>query len=187
MLATAPACRALDLAPRYVTRVTATESLRIPYFVDGSAKYTVYLPNAMTFYEDQGGTAFLFDQLEGATLVMKASLLSPSVPFSKEDVYGKQALQTFSEPAQDIVRQTGGVSLSLPGAENLTLVYDYKLPGRRFVQAVSFVNYSREQQIMLIVTAPADCFEKALSLSTEMLSSWRAVKPGEDLSLAPGF
>lgn len=181
------ACPALDLTPYFVTRSTKTWSERIPYFIDGQTKYTLGLTRGMNVFDENGAARFFFDAAEGGSLLIKTSPLSPaSVTFDNIEVYHKHALGILPEGAQEVeLQKDRPLSLSLPGKQSLGMTYAYKLPGRRFIQGISFVNFSDTQQIILVVTSPAEMFEQTVALSTKVLQSWRTVGKEEDLSGVP--
>jgi hypothetical protein len=174
---------AVDLTPKFISRGT----VQIPYYTQGSTQYTLYVPPE-TSVAAEGGTVFYFHQLEEASLVIKTSPLSPALASSGtgREVYLKEARLCLPKGAQDVVLEEGKTpGLAFGDAEALELVYTFKLGARRFLQAVAFTNYSEVQQIAVILTATDESFEKSLSLSRQILRSWRKVKPGEDLSVPP--
>jgi hypothetical protein len=178
-------CQAIDLTPHFVTRVTGAGSLRIPFFLEGTTRYTFDLPQDVTISEEAGGVSFVFNRLEGASFIIKPSPFTPAQEFGAPG-FEKQALASLPPGADEILSQPGKATpLSFTGAKFQGFAYSFRLPGRRFIQAVSFVNYSNDQQVMLIVTATAGGFDQALSISNQMLHSWRKVLPGEDLSAIP--
>ncbi len=183
----ATTCPALDLPPKIIARTTGVGVVQVPCFIDGGVKYTFGLARGMSATEEDGGICFSFSTPEGASLLLKASPLSPAAAsFDNIEAYRKQALLALPPGAEEPQWQKEQpFSLSLPGKPSLGFVHTYKLPGRRFIQAVSFVNYGERQQLMFILTAPADGFGEAASLSAGALRSWRPVGKDEDLKAIP--
>lgn len=188
ILASSGTGRALDLTPHFVSRVTAARTEQIPYFVEGETKYSLLLPAETTASGEPGEVTFCFGKLEGASLVIKPSPFQPALAFSGPalETYRKALPQFLPPKAEEIaVQSEQPYPLPINGWSGQSFTLAYKLPGRAFLQSVTFLNFSAHQQIVLIVTAPSAQFEQASALSLRMMRSWRSLLPGENLAVPP--
>ena len=177
----------LDLTPRFETRITGTQSENIPYFVEGDTRYAMEIPLGVTASRDEGEAVFHFRDL-GGTLTMKPSPFNPDDPFSGPalETYRKAALGFVPAGATDIsIKAEAPNPLTFHGWSSHCFTVAYQLPGRRFLQSVTFLNFSARQQILLVASAPADHFIRVEALVLEMMGAWRTLRPGESITVPP--
>ena len=182
------ASSAVDLTPHFVTRGTGEGAIQVPYFLEGETRYSLQIPPGVRTLGGAGEVTFYFNELDGASFTMKASPFKPDVPFTGPSLETyRQALSRFLPPGAQAPTPKSEDPDPLPGrgwaGHRFTL--DYKLPGRAFVQSVTYLNFSDRQQIVLIITAPAPLFQKAEEISLRMMNSWRDLSPHEDLAVPP--
>ena len=178
---------ALDLTPRFVTRVTDNQSELIPYFTDGDTKYSMEMPRGVSASQDDGNVVFRFRDLDGK-LTIKPSPLKPSDLFSGStlETYRKEALALVPPQATDVVlKQEASNPLSFNGWASYRVTYGYKFPGRTFLLSATFLNFSEKQQILLVTTGTPSDFERIESLSYHLLGAWRQLRPGESIAVPP--
>lgn len=177
----------LDLTPRFVTRITGNQSENIPYFVEGETRYSMELPRGVATMRGEGEALFIFRDLDG-TLTIKASPFKPDVPFSGAPLedYRKAALGLVPAGATNIFIKTEAPNpLTFNGWTSHGFTVAYQLPGRSFFLSVTFLNFSANQQILLITSAPSKSFEQAESLTLAIMGAWRTLRPGENIAFPP--
>lgn len=176
--------RAIDLTPHFV----ADGAVQIPCFFEGKTKSMVRPPEGVTTSGGDGEVTFYFSQLGGASFTMRPSPFKPSTPFSgaELEVYQKALASFLPQGGQDVVLKKAEPSpLNTNGWSGYRFTQDYKLPGRSLTQSVTYLNFSAEQQIALIVTAPTEDFQKAETIALRIMFSWRVLKPNEDPTILP--
>ncbi|MEI8233657.1 MAG: hypothetical protein WCH57_03115 [Verrucomicrobiota bacterium] len=185
----APSAPAFDLTPHFITRITKGQAEHIPTFRDGETQYTVTLPGGVTAASGgPGETVFYFRDFPEASFQMKASPFAQQPPFNGPalQTYRRHALQCAPTGATDIALQEETADpFPFNDWSSYRYTLSYKLPGRSFLQSVTFLNLGSSQQILLVTHAPSAEFERASSLSWDILRTWRPVSPGEDLSVPP--
>lgn len=94
---------ALDLTPKISQRVRDGIESSGVFFLDGTSKYSVTLPVETTVSGEKGEARFSFNDLVGATFVMRSSPLNGSVPFqgSELEAYRKVAFDFVPKGATD--------------------------------------------------------------------------------------
>ena len=184
MLATVTTGCALDLTPHFVTN----EAVQIPCFFEGKTKYMVRPPTGVTTSGGDGEVTFYFSQLNGASFTMQPSPFQPSMPFSDAALEGYQKALTSFLPrgAQEVaLRKEEQPALKINDWSGYKFTVDYKLPGRSCAQSVTYLNFSAQQQIVLIVTAPTEDLQKAEALALRIMQTWHTLQPGEDPTVPP--
>ena len=184
MLAAGTTGRALDLTPHFVT----DGALQIPCFFEGKTKSMVRPPEGVTTSGGDGEVTFYFSQLNGATFTMRSSPFKPSTPFSGAELesYQKALASFLPQGGQDMVLKKAEPSpLNTNGWSGYQFTQDFKLPGRSCTQSVTYLNFSSEQQIVLIVSAPTEDFQKAEALALRIMYSWRVLQPNDDPTFLP--
>ncbi len=177
----------LDLTPRFVTRITGTQSENIPYFVEGDTRFAMELPLGVTASRDEGEAVFHFRDVEG-TLAMKPSPFKPDDPFNGPalEAYRKATLKFVPLGATDIsIKAEVPNPLTFHGWTSYRFTVAWQVPGRSFLQSVTFLNFSARQQILLIASAPVDQFARMEALVLEMMGAWRTLRPGESITVPP--
>jgi len=177
----------LDLTPHFVTRVTGAESASIPYFTEGDTRYSLEMPPSVSASANESGAVFYFREIEGS-LTLRSSPFKPDAPFSGEalEAYRKAALGWVPAGATDIAlkRETPN-PFPFNGWISQRFTMAYQLPGRSFLLSVTFLNFSAQQQILLITSAPMNQFERAEALTLNLVKAWRKLRPGESIAVPP--
>ena len=177
----------LDLTPHFVTRITGNQTEDIPYFLDGDTRYSAELPRGVSASQGEGTAIFNYQYLEGS-LTMRPSPFKPDVLFGGPalEAYRKVALGFVPAGATDAsIQQENPNPLTFNGWTSHRFTIGYQLPGRSFLQSVTFLNFSDRQQIVLITCAPRKNFEKAEALTDEIMGRWRKLRPGENIAFPP--
>jgi len=172
---------AIDFTPR-------TEEINFPdgssierrYFVDGNKFYLINLAPNSELTGDSGVARFQFRDLRGATAQMRASPDYYSFAEDHLDALLRLA-ESFAPPGTTPDGEWESTSnfLHLPHLPNHGLSRSYKLPGGTVRQSVVFINFTEKQQILLILTAFAEEFPKALERTTGIVGSLREITKAE--------
>ncbi len=168
-----PLC-GLDLTPRYITP-NATDGQRI-YFEDGENDPVTFRLTPATTITGSGGEATLqFNDLQGATLLLRDSPLQPDVAFSEETLETYRAIARQFAPAGHlkILKETVKLDVMAHHQWNASiLTTTYELPGSEVTQAVTFVNYTPKQQIVMVLSAFSEEFEQAQKQMNRLMNTW---------------
>ena len=76
----------VDLAPRFYTVNFGTNTVRVPYFVDGDKKYAILVDGETEVTGERGGALFRFSSIPQATVQWSRS------PFPATTGFGAEAL-----------------------------------------------------------------------------------------------
>ena len=120
---------------------------------------------------------------------MKVSPLNPNVPFAGNDLesYRQIALQMPSKGSTNIsIAKEIPDALLTSGWPSYRFIVESIVWGTRSKQAVTFLNFSPTEQILLVTTAEAGQFEAAMLKSSQIINSFHQLPPDEDLA-APLF
>lgn len=179
------ASHALDLTPLVAHRTMNNISFDCPYFLDGKTRYAVNLPTETTVSGEKGVAHFSFTTLEGATFVMKTSPCKPETPFAGAELEAYQKLALSLAPAgssEAVIEKETQDPLTINGWTSHGFTVSSHLPGTRLLQEIVFLNFSSSEQIILITTAGAQQFPRAVGKSSEIINSFRKLRPNEDLT-----
>ena len=176
----ATAC-AMDFTPHPSANVQSF--LRV-FFLEGKTRYAVNLPPGTTMTGGPVKALFFFTNLESASFSMGVSPVAADVPFDEPGLekYRKAAL-TLAGPAAAAVaiRKEENEPLSVNGWTSYRFTVAFELPGRRFLQRVTFLNATPKEQWVLITTASEKTFDEADARSVIMFRSLRKLTSDEDL------
>lgn len=164
----------LDLTPRYITP-TGTDAQRL-YFENGeSDPVTLRLTSTTTITGGGGEATLQFNDLQGASLLLRNSPLQPDVAFSEEtlETYRAVARQFAPEGHLKILKESVALDVTAHHQWNASiLTTTYELPGNEITQSVTFVNYTPKQQIVMVLSAFSEEFEQAEKRMDRVMSTW---------------
>ena len=140
-----PTVSAFDFTPRLLERRGGFPTRYVPYFLNEGKRYTSLLPNDATLSGDSTAATYFFPKMEGATLKLMNSPLSPDLPFQDAIIpkYQEVALKTVPRLAENISvaphMLTQGRSRD---QRDLNFSVTYVLGGKSMVQQVRFINFT---------------------------------------------
>ena len=155
------------------------------FFLDGKTRYVVNLPPKTTISGDPARALLYLNDLEGATFSIAKSPMTPEAVFREPDLqkYRMTALAQAGPPERKAtVKSEESDPLPINGWTSFRFTVAFQVPGRRFLQRVTFLNFTQKEQWMLVTTAPEKRFEEADGCSWAIFRSWRKLDAAEDLS-----
>lgn len=167
----------LDLTPRYAASDHPGQGdFQRLYFANGDEDPVIIKPDAETTVTGGNGeTTLQFNDLQGASLLLRTSPLRPDFLFNEEnaETYRTTARQFAPQGHVKIVKEEEALNISLRNRWNASVfTTTYALPGSEVTQSVTFINYTPQQQIILILSAFGNEFEEAQGRMDQILRSW---------------
>lgn len=170
---------ALDLTPRTVESTSEGGGyFQRLYFQEGREKYTVTPGEGTEASGSADEVTFSFTDLRAAACVFKIS------PHSPDDAFEGQALEGYRRTAASFAppgatRPASKLEQNAPLTVNEWKSYrfqnTYRFPGSTICQAITFLNLSPKQQIILITTAFESDFANADARANAIIHSWRSI------------
>ena len=153
---------ALDLTPHPV--VGAMNNLRVSrYFFDDLGKQMAFrIDNNMTVKGNSNSASFKFTDLRNADMQIVKAARNPGSSFVEKEleIYRANARALVPGNATDIqVDKENTNAIPINGWTSYQFVFSYKLFGFAYRRSVTFVNYSKTEQLVIDVRAPAPEFD----------------------------
>ena len=180
-----PTVSAFDFTPRLLERRGGFPTRYVPYFLNEGKRYTSLLPNDATLSGDSTAATYFFPKMEGATLKLMNSPLSPDLPFQDAIIpkYQEVALKTVPRLAENISvaphMLTQGRSRD---QRDLNFSVTYVLGGKSMVQQVRFINFTPKNQFLIVAISTENVSARALPILQSVASSFRFSSDKEDLA-----
>jgi len=169
----------LDFTPR---RAGDPDGFSRIYFNDGGKKYTVSLPYNTDVSGSRFEVTFRFENLRTSSFTLKLSPHSPEQPFDEENLPAyRQTAATLAPPGMQAppAQEEKENPLAGNGWTSHRIISTYQLPGNNIRQSITFLNLTPTQQIIVIVTAFENEFERTSQQGEALLHSWRSLPEGE--------
>ncbi len=184
LFVTGPRVEALNLTPQYAEATSPNGSLlRRLYFLDGKEKLVAFPDAETTVMPEEGGVLFAFNDLQGATLLMRPSPHPKGAqPFDVSTVQGyRQTAQSLAPSGAERVSEARERPQAVMSGEwdSFGFLSDYALPGTRITQLVAFVNWKDGTQFVVVLSAYTDDFPKAQERVTRLLNTLRLMTDQE--------
>ncbi|HWL52942.1 MAG TPA: hypothetical protein VNQ90_10935 [Chthoniobacteraceae bacterium] len=172
----------LDLTPRYATSDhPAQDDFQRLYFSNGDEEPVIIKPDHHTTVTGGSGeTTLQFNNLQGASLLLRNSPLRPDLSFSEANLetYRATARQFAPQGQLKVVKESEEIDISLKNIWDASVfTTTYALPGSEVTQSVTFINYTPKQQIVLVLSAFSNEFEDAQSRMDQILRTWSSMSP----------
>lgn len=173
-------CQALDLYPH--RRGTIMQTAGNYYFQDGDKRIGFRVDPKTTVSGSPSEALFIFGDLPMEEMRMTHSALKPSIGFDG------QGLKQYEEAARGTIPAgvTKAVQKEVPGAITIEgwtshqFVFTYNFYGVEITRSVTFLNYSKKQQLQIVITAPAHDYEKCYRRAFLILNSLYEIQEGEE-------
>jgi hypothetical protein len=194
LLALPGGVRAIDLTPRFSDNTIGGVVQRRMFFADGNQKIGVNLDFQTKVEAGAGGAVFRFQRIPAALFVLRSS------PMSADEPFGGVSLQRYREAAHRLLppNVTSVESLEeIPdpvtsnGWHSYRFVFSYVEQATSRICSVTFINLRPEEQIAMIVAAPANDFDSASQKSWLILRTWQVIPaeptatPSQTVNTAP--
>lgn len=174
----------IDLHPRYVTINVGGGVIHRVYFAEGNKNYAVTIDSETSVVDGNGGAVFRFKSIEGAEVSLRRSIVGVTAPFTEERMPDyRQAARELLGRAATAVDQSPPVLNVFPinGWSSLRFSFQYLLGGVSYSADVTFLNVSKNQQIVVIAGARGKDFENVRARADKMMKRWHEVLPADEL------
>ncbi len=180
LLAAGAPCRALDLYPH--RRGTIMQTAGNYYFQDGDKRMGFRVDAKTSVSGSPTEALYIFGDLPMEEMRVTHSRFRPTTGF---DALG---LKQYEEAARATI-PTGVLKAfqkELPGAITIDgwtshqFVFTYNFYGSEITRSVTFLNYSKKEQLQIVITAPARDYEKCYRRAYLILNSLYEIREGEE-------
>jgi hypothetical protein len=179
MIGSLTGASALDLTPHSVS--SAYNNLRSNrYFFDDAGKSMGFrIDNNMTVKGTSSAAAFKFNDLRNAEMQIRKSAKNPETLFVGRDLEAYRADARAGVPpgASEIkIERENGAALPINGWASYQFTISYKMFGSTYRRSVTFLNYSKVEQLIIDVSAPESAFELASLRCYQVLNSLSEIR-----------
>ena len=171
---------AIDFTPRYAESVQDGFPVKRLFFADQDQRIYLSVPNNWRVTGDGQHGAFTPGNLTQASVVLENSPVNAQIAFDEKGLaaYRKAASELIPPGASETqveFERTNEVRLN--GWTSFEMTFSYKSYGQRFTKSVLFINLDKEKQILFLVEARKENYEKLYQQARATLGSWFAPSP----------
>ena len=153
---------ALDLTPHPVAGTVGNLRVNRYFFDDAGKQMAFRIDNNMTVKGTSTSASFKFTDLRNADMQIVKSARSPEVSFVEKEleVYRANARALIPANATDVqVDKEITNAIPINGWTSYQFTFSYKLFGFAYRRSVTFLNYSKTEQLVVDLSAPAPEFD----------------------------
>lgn len=176
----------VDLTPSYHTVDLGGISIQRVHFKDGDRQFAVTISPDTEIQRNAGGAVFRFKSIPLADMALRQSPFSPEIAFSTERLseYRRVAREQLGAGAE-IIEEAEPEFDVLPANnwKSCRLNFTSKQAGFLFKTDVTFLNLSKDQQIIIVTASKEANFPDIQVRAHKIMSRWHMVLPGDELGL----
>lgn len=180
---------ALDLTPRQTMAAREGAVTLRQYFEDKGRKLGFRADPAMTIGGNDAEATVRLTDLDSADMKITKRLPGQALPFDESGLAHYRAMARSAVPAGSTkveIEQEVPEALSINDWKSHQFLLKYIFYGREYRSSVTFVNYSREEQLIVTVGAPAPDYEQAYARCYRFLNSLYEFQPDEEIKPQSG-
>ena len=174
---------ALDLTPRWIDTSIDGVPKRQLYFADGTKKLMLSIDQETEVDSRFGGASFRFPKLPDIDFIVIPSRFKPA------DAFDETKLVQYREAARSLLPARGRKAetaeeianpIPINGWKSFRIKLRFAMDARAYVQEVTFVNVSEQDQIVTVTSAPERDWNEADARSWQILRSWQEMLAGDE-------
>jgi len=165
---------ALDLTPHEIAASNDGPPIQRFFFQDEAKRMSFRIDNKMTVSGGNDSAMFRFSDIKNAGVKLSKSQIKPDLLFDEKNLESYRAtVRAFSPPdaKETRIEEEKSAAIAINGWTSYQFVLTYNLFGFPYRRSITFLNYSKQEQLIFDISAPESDYQKVYARGYKILNS----------------